>query len=161
MRLEMHVHHHDWRSEANAKELALLRSRVEFIITRQELIMHTLDEVLAEVTNEQGEIASITTLINGLRQQVTDALAGQTIPPPVQAKVDAIFAAAVANNAAIAQALADPGQPPAPPATEPAPLPSAGPPNPPVAEPSTDAGVPQPSTDAPAPAGSQPVAPAV
>ena len=152
MRLEMHVHHHDWRSEANAKELALLRSRVEILITRQELLMHTLDEVLADVAKETDEAASITALLNGLRQQIADALAGQTIPPPLQAKVDAIFAAAVAGNAAIVQAIQDPGQPPAPPAPpgeEPASLPSAGPPNPPVTEPSTDA------------PGSQPVAPAV
>ena len=129
MRLEVHIHHH--------------RDGDEAILLALESIMHTLDEVLAEVTKETDEAASITALINGLRQQIADALAGQTIPPPLQAKVDAIFAAAQANNAALVQALNDPGQAPAPPAPPPAPAPSAGPPNPPVAEPSTDAGQPQ------------------
>ncbi len=80
--------------------------------------MHTLDDVLAEVTKEDTEIGGITALINGLRKQVADAVATQTIPPPVQARIEAIFDAAVAHNAALVQAIADPGEPKPP---EPAP----------------------------------------
>ena len=119
------------------------RANDEAILIALEQIMASLDDIIAEVAKEQTEIGGITALIAGLRQQVADALASQTIPPPLQAKVDAIFAAAQANNAALVQALNDPGQAPAPPAPPPAPVPSAGPPNPPVAEPSTDAGQPQ------------------
>ena len=119
------------------------RANDEAILMALEQIMASLDGIIAEVAKEQTEIGGITALIAGLRQQVADALASQTIPPPLQAKVDAIFAAAQANNAALVQALNDPGQAPAPPAPPPAPVPSAGPPNPPVAEPSTDAGQPQ------------------
>ena len=87
--------------------------------------MATLDDVLAEVTKETTEIGGITALIAGLRKQIADALSSQTIPPAIQAKVDAIFAAATANNAAIVQALNDPGTPPtpAPVVTPPAPTP--------------------------------------
>ena len=83
--------------------------------------MATLDDVLAEVTKETTEIGGITALIAGLRNQIADALSSQTIPPAIQAKVDAIFAAATANTAAIVQALNDPGTP-APVVTPPAPV---------------------------------------
>ena len=98
MRLDIHIHRHD--------ETDVLRLL--------EMIMATLDDVLAEVTKETTEIGGITALIAGLRKQIADALSSQTIPPAIQAKVDAIFAAATANNAAIVQALNDPGTPPAP-----------------------------------------------
>ena len=107
--MQINIHHHT--------NDATLR-RVEQLL---EILMATLDDVLAEVTKETDEIGSITALINGLRQQVADALASQTIPPPLQAKVDAIFAAAVANNATIVQALNAPGAAPAAPAATPAP----------------------------------------
>jgi sulfur carrier protein ThiS len=40
-----------------------------------------------------------------LKQQVADALSGATLPAPVQAKVDAIFAAAETNKSKIVTAL--------------------------------------------------------
>jgi len=89
--------------------LGLLRdfnSKLDFIIKNQEKIMATLDEVLADVTDESTQIAGISTLIAGLKQQLADALAGTTLPPATQAKVDAIFTAAEKNKADIAAALA-------------------------------------------------------
>lgn len=71
-----------------------------------DLIMATLDEVLADVTAETTQLDSLSTLIAGLQKQLADALAGTTLPADVQAKVDAIFAAAEANKAKIAAALA-------------------------------------------------------
>lgn len=118
MRFDIHVHHH---GSPDLAVMALL-----------ETIMATLDDVLAEVTKETTAIGGVTALIAGLRQQIADALNTHTIPPAVQAKVDAIFAAATANNAAIAQALADPGTPKNEPVTEapkvePAPAPESTP----------------------------------
>ena len=66
----------------------------------------TLEQVLADVTAETTSIASISTLITGLQKQLADALAGTTLPPAVQAKVDSIFQATEANRVAIAAALA-------------------------------------------------------
>jgi predicted metal-dependent enzyme (double-stranded beta helix superfamily) len=86
----------------------LLREVLEkqgLILEKVESIMATLDEVLQDVTDESTQLDSIGTLVAGLKQQLADALAGTTLPPGVQAKVDAIFTQAEANKAKIATAL--------------------------------------------------------
>ena len=80
--------------------------RLDRILKLLEQIMATLDQVLADVTAETSSIAGLSDLIKGLKQQLADALAGITLPPATQAKVDAIFAAAETNKQAIADALA-------------------------------------------------------
>lgn len=70
-----------------------------------EKIMATIDEVLAEVTDESTKIDGIGTLITGLKQQIADALSGATLPPSVQSKVDAVFATLQANKGKIDAAL--------------------------------------------------------
>ena len=108
-----HLHHSksptagapDWAKEILSLCLA--------INEKLESIVATLDQILADVTDESTAIDSIVTLITGLKQQVADALAGTTLPPAVQAKVDAIFTAAESNKAKIAAALAA-NVPPAP-----------------------------------------------
>lgn len=72
----------------------------------KETIMATLDDITADMTEETTAIGGISTLVQGLRQQLADALSGTTLPPAVQAKVDAIFTAAEANKGALAAALA-------------------------------------------------------
>jgi phage shock protein A len=71
-----------------------------------EKIMATLDQVLADVTQETTDLDSIAALIAGLKQQIADALSGATLPPDVQAKVDSVFATAETNKGKIAAALA-------------------------------------------------------
>jgi hypothetical protein len=110
MRFDIH-HHYD---------TVLLERIVDLlgtVITQQESIMATLDQVLADVTDESTAIDGISALLAGLKQQLADALAGTTLPPPIQAKVDAIFAQAETNKAKIADALAANTPPPAPPTT--------------------------------------------
>lgn len=65
----------------------------------------TLDQILQDVTDESTVIDSISTLIDGLRQQLADALSGTTLPPAVQAKIDAVFAQAETNKTKLANAL--------------------------------------------------------
>ena len=96
--MEIHIYHHFPAGLGPADGKA--------IMALLEKIMVTLDEILADVTQETTDIASISTLIKGLKQQLADALAGTTLPPAVQAKVDAIFAGVETNKAAIADALA-------------------------------------------------------
>jgi len=86
--------------------LTPVNQKLDFILQTLERIMATLDEVLADVTDESTQIAGISTLIAGLKQQLADALAGTTLPPATQAKVDAIFAQAEKNKTDIATALA-------------------------------------------------------
>ena len=67
--------------------------------------MATLDDILSDVTAETSSIASLSVLIAGIKQQLADALAGVTLPPATQAKVDQIFAAAEANKQALSDAI--------------------------------------------------------
>jgi hypothetical protein len=78
-----------------------------------ERIMHTLDDVLADVAEESSKIDSLTVFIAGLKQQIADALAGVTLPPAVQAKVDAVFDAVEVNKGKVVTAM-DANVPPAP-----------------------------------------------
>lgn len=71
--------------------------------------------ILAGVTEETTLIGGIGKVIDGLKQQVADALANMNIPPDVQANLDAIFSTEEANKAALAAALAANVPPPAPP----------------------------------------------
>lgn len=67
--------------------------------------MATLDEVLADVQAETTLISGVSTLIDGLKSQLSAALANVNLTPAVQAQVDQIFATAEANKAALAAAL--------------------------------------------------------
>ncbi len=79
--------------------------------------MATLDDVLAVVTEEEGKIDSVVALIAGLKEQLAEALAGTTLPPAVQAKVDALFAQATENSGKIVAAI-EANQPPVEPPVE-------------------------------------------
>lgn len=67
--------------------------------------MATLDQLLAEVTAQRTVIDGITAIVNGLKQQLRDALAGADLSPVVAAKVDAVFTELVGNSARLAGAL--------------------------------------------------------
>lgn len=82
-------------------------------LRRLERIMATIDEVLADVTEESSKIDSLVVFIAGLKQQIADALAGVTLPPAVQAKVDQVFAAVEVNKAKVVAAM-EANTPPAP-----------------------------------------------
>jgi hypothetical protein len=64
----------------------------------------TLDEVLADVTEESTVIDSLATLTAGIKTQLDAALKG-ALTLEQQAKVDAIFAAVEANKKKVADAI--------------------------------------------------------
>lgn len=70
-------------------------------------IMVTTQDILDKVTEQTTITAGLVAAIDGLEQQVNDALAGVTLPPAVQAKIDEAFAALSANNVTLAAALVD------------------------------------------------------
>lgn len=101
-----HTHHHYIELSPEVRgRLDAMSHKLDRILVNQEQIMATLDQVLSDVTDEGTRLDSLSALIDGLKKQVADALAGTTLPPPVQAKVDAIFAAAEANKGKIDTAL--------------------------------------------------------
>jgi capsule polysaccharide export protein KpsE/RkpR len=101
MRIDVHVHFHPDESK---EQLSLVLNKISSLQTKMETMMATLDEVLADVQAESTQIDSLTTLTAGLKQQLTDALSGVTLPPDVQAKVDAVFAGVEANKQKVVNA---------------------------------------------------------
>ena len=79
--------------------------RLDLIIANQETIMATLDEVLADVAAESTAIDSLAALTAGLKRQVADALANTTLPPDVQAKIDAVFTGLEQNKQKVMDAI--------------------------------------------------------
>lgn len=69
--------------------------------------MATIQELLAEVSAQTTKLASWDALMDGLRQQLADALSGVTLPPAVQAEIDKVFAVAKANTAKIDESLSE------------------------------------------------------
>lgn len=67
-------------------------------------IMATLDEVLTDVADESTKIDGLIALLAGIKKQLDDILAGQ-LPPEVQAKVDAVFAAVESDKAKVQSAI--------------------------------------------------------
>jgi len=100
MPFEIHVHHH-FHDAPSSEVIRLLNQ----IISNQGKAMATLDDVLSDVKDESTQIDSLSTLMDGIKQQLADALSGASLPPNVQAKVDAVFAGVEANKAKVVQAL--------------------------------------------------------
>jgi predicted choloylglycine hydrolase len=87
------------------------------MVTQGAFQMATLDELLQDVSDESTQIDSLATLTAGLKQQLQDALSGASLPPAVQAKVDAVFAAVDANKGKVVDAInanTTPATPPTP-----------------------------------------------
>jgi hypothetical protein len=67
--------------------------------------MPSLDETLASVT-ENGTVGdSVVALLTTLKARLDDVLSGTTIPPAVQAKIDAIFSASEADKTKLQEAI--------------------------------------------------------
>ena len=92
-------------ADANEQQLDRIESLLRHLVEQGERMAATLDQVLETVTSSSTVVESISQLVKGLKQQLADALAGTTLPPAVQAKVDAIFSTAEANKAKLAEAL--------------------------------------------------------
>ena len=78
---------------------------LDHVIEKENKIMTTLDQVLADTEDEKTQIASLSTFVQGLQKQLADALSGEVISPTAQAKIDQIFANVESNKAAVVQAM--------------------------------------------------------
>lgn len=105
--MEINVHHYiHFEQDAGTVQFRKdVLGLLQIIKQNGEAIMRTLDETLAAVTAEDTKVDSIIVLVNGLKQQLADALAGTTLPPAIQAKVDAIFDTATASAGKIDAAI--------------------------------------------------------
>lgn len=98
-------YHHIVQSADTERFQRLVIGKLDSILTKLEVMMPTLDEVLADVQAESTQIDSLATLTAGIKQQLIDALAGTVLPPEVQAKVDAVWAGVEANKAKVVDAI--------------------------------------------------------
>ena len=105
MRIDIHHHIHPVTDEAIVLFRSAVIEKLSILFTNMESIMASLDEVITAVAAEGTKIDSLTTLTAGLKQQLMDALAGVTLPPAVQAKVDAVFANVTANAQKVSDAI--------------------------------------------------------
>ena len=94
------VYHHNCKCSTHENQVQL-----DLIITGLENIMATLDELLTAVTENSSVDDSIITLLEGIAAQLKDALSGAVLPPVVQAKVDAVFAAIKADTQKVTDAI--------------------------------------------------------
>lgn len=67
--------------------------------------MATLEETLASVESNGTVGGSAVALMTSLKARLDEALSGTTLPPSVQAKVDAIFTASEADKATLEAAI--------------------------------------------------------
>ena len=88
--------------ERIAADTSLLKAA---LFDQRKEIMATLDETLAAVEKDTALSDGIVTLVAGLKKQLQEVLTGVTLPPAVQAKVDAVFQGVTANNDKVEAAL--------------------------------------------------------
>lgn len=98
----------DIKSDASGLgDLKMLVTNLAAQLTQvQGTIMATLDDLVKDVSDESTLIDSVSTMLAGIQKQLADALAGATLPADVQAKIDAVFAAAESNKAKLTAAIA-------------------------------------------------------
>lgn len=100
---------------AQIAETGALRFTIGKLLRRMERLMHTLDDVLANVTAQRTAIDSLATLTAGIKKQLDEALGGE-LTPSQQMRVDAIFNKVDENKQAIVDAInANDGDPNTPP----------------------------------------------
>ncbi len=107
MRLDLHLYLHEAGDIAGGLEARLdaISAQLAAILTKEDELMASIDDIAADMTTQTTLLASLASFVQGLKDQIEAALSGATLPPAVQAKVDAVFAQAEANNAAIAAAM--------------------------------------------------------
>jgi hypothetical protein len=90
--------------EERRADAARLNVLFGFLLRRLERIMHTLEDTLALVQAERGDIDSLAALTAGIKKQLDDVLAG-VLTPSQQMRVDAIFDQIQQNKQAVADAV--------------------------------------------------------
>ena len=69
--------------------------------------MATLEDLVADVAEEETVADSVVTLLHGIKTQLDDVLKNAKLTPGQQAQVDAVFSKMESNKAKLAQAVID------------------------------------------------------
>jgi len=70
-------------------------------------IMATLEDLVADVAEEETVGDSVIALLHGIKTQLDDVLKNAKLTPAQQAQVDAVFTKMESNKAKLAQAIVD------------------------------------------------------
>lgn len=105
--MDLHIYLHTDADSKIFEQLLIIKQKLE-------TMGNTLDEVLTEVGDESTQIDSLAALMDGIEQQLKDALAGTTLPPAVQDKIDAVFAGVASNKQKVVDAINKGTTPPTP-----------------------------------------------
>jgi len=89
-----------WSLYALRLAVARVEEKVDRILAKEIRMAKTLDDVLADVTAQTTVVQSVLTLIEGLKQQLADALASGD-PAKVQAVLDGLEANTASLSAAV------------------------------------------------------------
>jgi len=87
------------------EQICRIEAMLAHIIERRRIMTITVQQILDDVANESAVIDSVSTLLAGLKAQVTAALASTNVAPASQAQLDEIFAAVDANRQKLAAAV--------------------------------------------------------
>lgn len=82
-----------------------IEQKLDALIRLEGKQMANIDDILIEVHKQPTLIESVKTLVGGLKKSLDDALAGISVTPEVQAKLDEVFATLSANDQALADAV--------------------------------------------------------
>ena len=99
--MQFHIYHHYPDNEVLLQLARLNRTLEEFMSDIDVFV----DKLLADVTAQKTQIDSLTALTAGIKNQLADALRGETLSPDAKNKLAAIFPALEANTAEISTAI--------------------------------------------------------
>jgi molecular chaperone GrpE (heat shock protein) len=113
------INFHDWNKRVPSHHEPQvtnedLNKQLNIVLRKLQIMATTLDDILTQVEAEKTAEESLIKLVQGIRQQLIDILAG-ALTPVQQAKVDAVFAKMNDNIKEVSDAI-DANQPPTPPA---------------------------------------------
>lgn len=84
------------------KQLTEISNKLDILIKETKMSDVTIDQILADATQESSVISSVQTAIASLQSQLASALSGVTIPSDVQTKMNSIFSTMTGNDTALA-----------------------------------------------------------
>lgn len=105
-----------------ASDVAWIKKTLAMVYTKEMMLMATLDDLTTAVAAETTEENSMVVLLNGMKAQLTTALANVGITPAQQLVIDNLFNQTTANSAALVTAIA--ANTTTPPVTPPTPAPA-------------------------------------
>lgn len=98
-----------FKSRAIENALESINAKVDHLVQTinqmEEANMATMEQIITELENTKAGVQSLNVLMDAMRQKIADLLAGEIVPPNLQAKIDAIFAEAKNVSAEVQTAL--------------------------------------------------------